>query len=186
MAQTEQTVHKANPPSIVIREAGVTDAGQIARVHVDTWKATYRGILSDEFLDHLSYLRIETGTQARLIDPRNGFTYVAETKGGEIVGFASGGPRRDGSPVYEGELYAIYILPSYQGMDIGRRFVKAIARRLRDTDMNSMLVWVITNNPARGFYERLGGKELSTATVEFAGSIHDKVSYGWLDTSILG
>ncbi|MEM9509268.1 MAG: GNAT family N-acetyltransferase [Cyanobacteria bacterium P01_E01_bin.35] len=44
----------------------------------------------------------------------NNFTYVAEERSGQIVGFANGGIEREGVLGYQGELYAIYILKRYQ------------------------------------------------------------------------
>ena len=38
--------------SIVIRPAQTADAPGIARVHVEAWRSTYRGIVSDAFLDN--------------------------------------------------------------------------------------------------------------------------------------
>ena len=39
----------------IIREAHPNDGPGMAKVHVDTWRAAYRGILPDDFLDGLSY-----------------------------------------------------------------------------------------------------------------------------------
>ncbi len=41
--------------TITIRPAVAADAAAIARVHVDTWRTTYRGIVPDEHLAKLSY-----------------------------------------------------------------------------------------------------------------------------------
>jgi hypothetical protein len=38
-----------------IRDALAADAGGIARVSVDTWRATYQGIMPDTVLEGLSY-----------------------------------------------------------------------------------------------------------------------------------
>ena len=38
-----------------VREAMPCDAAAIARVHVDAWRTTYRGIVPDEYLSSLSY-----------------------------------------------------------------------------------------------------------------------------------
>lgn len=39
----------------IIREATLSDACGIAKVHVDTWRTAYKGIINDEFLNELSY-----------------------------------------------------------------------------------------------------------------------------------
>ena len=41
----------------LIRPATLEDAPAIARVHVDTWRTTYAGIVPDEHLAKLSYER---------------------------------------------------------------------------------------------------------------------------------
>ena len=38
-----------------VRTAEPRDADSLARVHVDSWRSTYAGILTDEFLAGLSY-----------------------------------------------------------------------------------------------------------------------------------
>ena len=168
----------------VVRAARPADAAAIARVQVDTWRTQYRGLVPDAFLAGLSY---EQGTQRwaqRLADPHSAqFVYVAED--GEVVGFASGGPGRDADPEYAGELYAIYILAARQGRGIGRRLVQAVAERLAQAGIHSMLVWVLAANPSRRFYEALGGQAVRQRPIEFGGLTHDEVGYGWTDTTIL-
>lgn len=49
----------------------------------------------------------------------------------------------------------------------------------------SMLVWVLAANPARSFYERLGGKRVRGSRIEIGGELLDEVGYGWADTRAL-
>ena len=44
---------------MLIREASPTDAAAIARVHVDSWRTTYAGIVPADYLANLSYTRRE-------------------------------------------------------------------------------------------------------------------------------
>ena len=94
---------------MTIRKATHDDVPAIARVHVDTWRTAYQGIVPDEHLANLSYGRRANGWYQILNGaPKEGnFTYVAETKPNEIVGFANGGWERTGDPLYKGELTAI-------------------------------------------------------------------------------
>jgi GNAT superfamily N-acetyltransferase len=110
---------------------------------------------------------------------------VAEDESGEIVGFASGGPERSGDAAYGGELYAIYILLPYQQRGIGRRLSFAVVERLARAGIRSMLIWVLADNPARRFYEALGGREVDRKQVEIGGAVLDEVAYGWSDTGVL-
>ena len=120
---------------ILIRVAVPEDAASIARVHVDSWRSTYPGIVPAEYLDGLSYRSRESHWKGLLTTDRPEMSYfVAETQGGDIVGFANAGPEREGNRVYQGELYAIYILEEYQRMGLGRRLFSSVTRRLLSDD----------------------------------------------------
>jgi len=80
---------------MVIR-AGVPDvAVAIARVHVDSWRSTYRGLLPDSVLANLSVeQRAGTWRQAAetaLVSEGRSFVLVAEDAADGIIGFAAAG-----------------------------------------------------------------------------------------------
>ena len=165
-----------------IREANIDDSAGIARVRVDTWRTTYAGIVPDDHLAGLSYGQDERRRRERFPTPDDArFVYVAEENSGEIVGYASAGPERGGDPEYKGELYAIYLLPAYQRKGIGRQLTLTVARRLLQQGFRSMLVWVLVENPSRGFYKALGGKPLYEKPLVIGGAELIKVAYGWQD-----
>jgi ribosomal protein S18 acetylase RimI-like enzyme len=172
---------------ITIRPARIEDAPGIAKVHVDSWRTTYAGIVPHDYLANLSYQQRTTRWEEHLRNAGNRLiVYVAENEQQEIVGFVSGGPDREHNPPYEAELYAIYILQSYQGQGIGRRLVRIFAGQLLQAGMKSMLLWVFAqNHPSRRFYETLGGQYLKTAQFELAGVTLQEVAYGWQDISVL-
>jgi len=170
----------------VLREAHPNDAAGIARVHVGSWRAAYRGIIPDQFLADLSQPdRKRRWARTLSVPDRRDFVYVAEHAAGDIVGFASGGLERAGDPIYRGELYAIYILPGHQRRGVGRALTGLVAERLIQLGLGSMLVWVLADNPWRRFYDTLGGQVLCSKQVETGGVELTEVSYGWLDTSAL-
>jgi ribosomal protein S18 acetylase RimI-like enzyme len=170
--------------SITIRRATIDDATALARVHVDTWRTTYRGMVPDDYLASLSYekrtARCTEQIQATLAG--NFEIIVAENEDGQIVGFVDGGPNREDDPIYKGELYAIYILQAYQGRGIGKRLVPPLAKSLMAMGLDTMLLWVLTENTlARRFYESLGGRYVRTSMWEVGGVSIEEVAYGWLD-----
>ncbi len=168
-----------------VRPATMQDIPQIARVHVDSWRSTYSGVLSDDFLVAMSYEDFEARWHSWLEDEvgAHGIFYVAELPAGNIVGFASGGPRQEESsyPDYEGELYTAYLLRQHQRRGLGRRLLQAVARRLLDDDKRSILAWVLADNPSRAFYEAIGGRLLGSQTIEIGEAVLDEVAYGWYD-----
>ena len=167
---------------MLIREADQSDAVGIARVQVDAWRATYRGIVSDNYLASYTFeKRVERWRQilASQENQENSFTFVAETEEKQIVGFASGSDAEEPSEGFAGELIAIYLLESYQRQGIGRLLVKAVAERFLLQQTPSMLVWVLADNPFRAFYESLGGEGVSEKQMEIGGTSLAAVSYGW-------
>lgn len=163
------------------------DAEAIARVHVESWRTTYRGLLPDRMLDEMEVRDHEQRWERTLRDPyRRSVVLVAED-GGRVVGFASCGRERDGDQDYEGELYAIYLLRESQGRGHGRALVEASAAALDLRGLASMVVWVLRDNaPARGFYERLGGVYRRERPLDLVTGVSvPEVSYLWPDTAAL-
>ena len=173
--------------SVRIRAANPADAGPIARVHVDSWRTTYPGIVPAEYLAGLSYGKRQSVWADILSAGRTAESnFVAETDRGEIVGFAGGGLRREGDPAYRGELYAVYVLEEHQRLGVGRRLVSAVARRLLTDGFRSMLTWVLEDNgPACQFYEALGGTEVGRQTITMGGADLVELAYGWRDVAHL-
>lgn len=169
---------------VIVREANIGDVGAIARVHVNAWRTTYRGIIPENYLANLSYERREKNW-VQILKNGDVFLYVAIDESGEIIGFACGGKERTGNAIYQGELMAIYILEAYQGQGIGRRLTLAIVERLAMIEIHSMLVWVLTANPACKFYQAMGGEKVYEQQIAIGGVQLDEVAYGWKDTSII-
>jgi GNAT superfamily N-acetyltransferase len=171
---------------MTIRPAREDDAGGIATVHVRTWQSTYAGMVPAEYLATLSIEQRERAWQDRLRTPNpETCAFVAEAPDGAIVGFATGGPRREGPPDCTSELYAIYLLPGWQGQGTGRRLALAVAGWLAENGHESLLVWVLAQNPACRFYEALGGRYRGEQSIEIGGASLVEVVYGWEDIHAL-
>jgi ribosomal protein S18 acetylase RimI-like enzyme len=173
---------------VVIREARPADARAIARVHVDTWRTSYAGIIPQAF--HESRRNREALWAEVLATSEGGrwtghFVYVAALHGKDIVGFAHGGPERTGDPAYRGELCTLYVLQAYQRRGLGSRLMAAVVGRFVEDGVRSMLVRVFRDNPARRFYEALGGRVVGVRSTTIRGLHVDEVAYGWTDITPL-
>jgi ribosomal protein S18 acetylase RimI-like enzyme len=165
----------------MIRPADVDDAAAIARVHVASWRSTYRTLLPADFLESLTEAAY-TNRWQRFIAERSNRVYVVQEghDRSDVVGFASGGRERAGETGYAGELYAIYLLESSQRRGHGRELVRAVVGGLRELGLEDMIIWVLRENrPARDFYERLGGVYVRTQPITIGSVILEEVSYGW-------
>ena len=166
-----------------LREAALSDAEGIARVRVDTWRSAYKGIVSAETLDNLSVERDAARWRENLSSSRPVFVYVAVVEN-QVVGFAIGGAERNGDPDYAGELYAIYILPQFQGQGIGQALMKAGRQWLIGHGFANMLIWVLKDNQAaRAFYIAQGGRLAREKPVEIGSQTLSEVGYGFTLTS---
>jgi len=168
----------------MLRIATLDDVPGIARVHVDSWRTTYAGLMPDSILANIS-LEKRTRMMEGFIrsQPENAITYVVEEKDG-IVGFAQCGPNRevDVDGAYAGELYGIYLLVEWQGKGLGKQLVQAVTRFLLSHRVESMIVWALANNfPACSFYQALGGVFVREREIDIQGHAMVEASYGWKD-----
>ncbi|MFC0189407.1 GNAT family N-acetyltransferase [Fictibacillus aquaticus] len=162
-----------------IRKATSADVKSIAKVHVDSWRTTYRNIVPDEHLNELTYESKEQQWEYIL---SKATVFVAENEKDEIVGFANGGPERSGDyPGFDGELYAIYVLAEYQHKGIGKMLMEPLVEELKEQGIFSMIVCVLEDNPSRQFYEKLGAKRIDTLKIEIEGKELNESVYGWED-----
>ncbi|HEY3343946.1 MAG TPA: GNAT family N-acetyltransferase [Anaerolineaceae bacterium] len=165
-----------------IRKATLADAQGAFQVRVKSWQTSYAGILPARYLAGLDSQDLWHEWQGELEDLNHGkVTYVAENQTGQVIGFASGGPERNGDPIFSAELYAIYLLGANQHRGIGSQLFQSVARDLNQAGHRSMLVWALSANPTRSFYEKLGGEVVDQKEIEIAGGNFTEVAYGWRD-----
>jgi len=166
-----------------VRPARLEDAKAIARIEVETWRTTYAGMLPDRVLVNMSERR-QTASWASFLRHRPEDVWVAQT-GGAIVGFGNCGTQRDSTIRFAGEVYTLYIATDRQGQGLGRALLLALFQRLVDTGHATALLWVVRANPARFFYERLGGQQIMHRPIPVGGQPVEAVAYGWRDLSAL-
>ncbi|EEF57388.1 GNAT family N-acetyltransferase [Pedosphaera parvula] len=167
-----------------IRPAQRTDAAGIAHVHVDCWRSTYAGLVPQAHLETLSHQQREKDWDSWLAPSGNIHVFVAIQEH-QIVGFASAGAYRGANQDFQAELYAIYLLPEYHRRGIGSRLICEAIQKLLQEQMFSMIAWVFTRNPARQFYEKLGGKQIAEKLVLVGGARLPAVAYGWQDVRVV-
>lgn len=165
-----------------LRQAQTSDAGGIARVHVESWRTTYAGMLPDAYL-----LGLDVDQRAafwkRLLTPHGDSVVVAEDEGAGIVGFGSCGPMRaEEQPKgggWTGEIYTLYLLTDWHGQGLGRAMLNWLLARLRQNGLDRILLWVVEANPTRFFYEAMGGRVIARRSEPFAGVLLPELAYGW-------
>lgn len=164
-----------------IRTARVEDANAIARVHVETWRTTYAGLIPDHYLIGLS-IDAYAAKWKKLLksDPPSHVMFVAEVAG-KPIGFATGGPARLKNAPAPAEVYTLYVAGDFQGQGIGRALFQTVLSGLAKKGHGSAFLWVLSENPSRFFYERLGGRARGQQAERFAGSEVMETAYLFSD-----
>lgn len=103
---------------------------------------------------------------------------VAEDDSG-VFGFASAGKLRDSIGAYDAELYAIYLLHQKQKNNAGKALLQKMAEDLLRAGFKSLIVWVLAENPAVGFYQHLGGLQVAEKEIEIGGARLREIAFGW-------
>ena len=149
---------------LILREATGHDAAAIAKLHADSWRSAYRGMLSDEYLDHRVHLERTALWQQRFSEraEKPFFVILAEVEE-ELAAFACVFP--DEHPTYGAFLDNLHVAPQRTGQGIGRRLLSAVAERLlNDERRGGLYLWVIEQNArARQFYAKAGAVEVECA-----------------------
>ena len=146
---------------VTLREATDHDSAAIARLHAESWRSAYRGLLSDDYLDHRVHAERATLWQTRFSekDSKPFFVILAET-GAQLAGFACVFPQDH--PTFGSFLDNLHVAPQSTRQGIGRQLLVGVARRLiAQKTPGGLYLWVIEKNRrARRFYSKAGAIEV--------------------------
>jgi len=141
---------------MIIRPALPQDAHAIAAVRVASWRATYRGVVPDSYLDSLTESESEDRWRAIAAGEHPGTGLLVCEVDGHVVGFAAFGAAREPRFGHGGELYATYYLPEATGKGYGSAMLREVIAGLRRLGHDDLIVWVMEANArGRAFYENI-------------------------------
>lgn len=151
-----------------VRAARASDAPGLARIQVESWQATLRGLVPDEVLSELSSTQVreqftEQWRKAITSPPSSRHRVHVATgpvPGSDAVGFASAGPATDEDkwPGTDAELYELHIV---SGADDdpghGARLLHAVADTLAEDGFHTACTWALSDDaPRLEFLEAAG------------------------------
>lgn len=140
----------------LIRRAAEHDAGRIAEIHVETWRAAYRGLIPEDYLAGLDVHRRAVVWKSIIGAPEE--VVLVAVRGDRIVGFCSFLPSRDSAaPPEIGEVAAIYVEPRQWGRGAGRSLMETALDHAGRHGFVAVTLWVLsTNEQAKRFYSQAG------------------------------
>jgi RimJ/RimL family protein N-acetyltransferase len=131
----------------------------MGRLHVLSWKAAYRGLIPQDYLDSLDVdQRAEHWRQA-LCRPRERAPILVAVAEDDVLGFTGFGSILDAGsmPPTVGQLYGIDVRPDRWGLGVGRALLAAAHTGLADRGYDTAVLWVLPGNQrARTVYEHYG------------------------------
>lgn len=142
---------------MIVRAGRPADADALAELHVDSWRAAYRGLVPDSHLAKLDCAR-RADRFRKSLGAGSEETYVVE-EGGAILGFATIGECRDDDLAHHavGEIWGIYVAPKHWRKGVGRELCRHGENLLVSRGCRLITLWVLRDNrQARSFYERMG------------------------------
>jgi ribosomal protein S18 acetylase RimI-like enzyme len=141
---------------MIYRAAQPSDTEQLALLHADSWRRTYRGLFSDEFLDNEADSNRRDVWRLRLTSNRaDQFVCVADD-GGEISGFVCAYGHEDDS--WGSLIDNLHVALECQRDGVGTQLMEQTFAWLHaHFPMDAVYLWVMErNSQAREFYEKLG------------------------------
>ena len=165
-----------NDLALSLRQARPSDAADLARIYIESWQDTYPGILPHGLLRAMSR-KAHTARWLGMI--RGGGVLAAEDGQQGVVGLASFGAARDRGLGFDGEIYTLYVDPSYLGRGIGTALLHGAFAALKERKFHSCLVWSHARNNACFFYEAMGGIRVAERTTRMGGSPVPEIGFGW-------
>ena len=161
---------------IRVRKAKPSDARALAAVFRESWLTAYRGIIPHIELQSTVLRR---GQDWWLSTIRSGEHVLVLEVSGTIAGYATCGAAR-GRRRPQGEIYELYLAPTYQGQGLGEHLFEACRYTLDSRRFNGLIVWSLAENtPAIDFYWRRGGRPVAKSVDRFGAQKLPKIAFAW-------
>lgn len=143
---------------IRLRPATVADAAALARLHAESWRSAYRGMLGDAYLDGDVHGERTAFWQRALASPPANQHVIVAQEGGDLVGFVS--LYGDDHETWGTRIEAVHVAPGRKRQGLGARLMAEAAAWCEAAHPASGIYLHVLqpNVPALRFYERLGAR----------------------------
>ena len=161
--------------SPIIRRMRSEDAEAVTDILMNSWKKAYRGIVSDEHLDHMNRDALIERRRAQYKD------YIVAVSDDRIVGYCwyvnNSSFTEDVSDI-DCEVVALYVMPGLERKGLGRKMLLYAVDDLKKQGRKNMIIWCLKENTsARMFYEKMGGTIVGEHKIHIGNQDYDEVGF---------
>ena len=159
----------------IIRRMTIDDAEAVTDVLIRTWQIAYRGIVSDDVLDHQDRDMLIERRKRQYKD------YIVAEVDGRVVGYCwyvnDNSFSQELSDI-DSEIVAIYVLPEMERKGVGRKMFSFAVEDLKMQNREKMVIWCLKeNNSGRAFYEKMGGTVIGEHKTHIGNEDYDEVGF---------
>lgn len=172
---------------IEYRTAGPSDCEAVASLHAQSWRESYRGSFTDDFLDGDLVGERTRAWRERLDRPARNQLVQLAVEGDSLAGFVCVYGAHD--PQWGSFVDNLHVAAAYKRRGVGSSLMRQAGAWLaeRYPDRGAYLLVLEVNAPARRFYERLGGRNAEVSTMEtHGGAVVRSCRYTWPRAERLG
>ena len=172
---------------MLYRIANINDLEELASLHAESWRNSYRGIFSDNFLDNDVWNDRKQAWVSRLSSPKRNQHILVAIDDNEMCGFicAFG----DESIKWGTFIDNLHVAKIAQDKGVGKQLMYLTAQWADETfEHKGMYLEVLEDNlNARHFYHRLGAKHQETNLWQPPGSDTEvnELLYVWESNHVL-
>ena len=143
---------------IAYRAADGGDAASIGALHAESWRRIYRGCFRDEYLDGDVFTERATAWREQFDRPLPHQHVRVACEGSAVVGFICAFGAHDAR--WGSFVDNLHVAARWHGRGIGTALLRDAGVWLcSDFADSGVYLFVWERNPARAFYERLGGRD---------------------------
>lgn len=146
-----------------IKEVEKEDLDDYVYVNTQAWDETYKGIMSDTFLDKIknevdyNVERLKNNFDQKKIDEPHYKRFILYTDD-EAIGIFGVCKSREEKYAESGELCSLYLLNKAKNNGYGRIMFTRAKEELKKMGFKDMIIYCLKDNPATEFYKHMGGK----------------------------
>lgn len=166
---------------MTIKFAVKDDLESISKLYVRNHKTTYKGLLSEEYLNSLTVESTKSRWENYLSEEGNRIWAALEN--GELLGFAAG--KEDEELEKTWYLDSLHVSETARGKGIGTLLIKTMGRYALDNGYRAMTICVVKGNEkAKSIYLKLGAELYKAFEDNFANTAANSEKLIWKNIKV--